>query len=714
VKKKLDKEQLKFTLDLLNKQKYFEDEASDIKEAKLKSIISELKANNIDANEDFFLKLFSRQKFEKGLLDYTIKALKKFNYIDDHTFDYDKIKLRTIFNELRDKRIYPGEDFFIELSTQLKLQYFDPELLKDIHYLASALPYHVMRNNLIFLLQITSDKVVIATSNPFNFQLFRELERLFKKRIEIYLATTESIEFVLDRGWREMHSEKAMSDLLLKNPEYSASRVLYSWQRNTFAVFFFAFLSIFTIAPSYVFYILFIAINLMYFLINPFKLLIALKGFENIRRKVNITDDEVNKLTDDELPVYTILIPVFKEAEVIPNIITNINNLDYPKDKLDVKLLVEELDGETLDAARKFGLLGEPEVTIGNIPIDTYKQLTKLFDVLIIPDSEIKTKPRACNYGLFRARGEYIVIYDAEDDPEPDQLKKAYLAFRDLGDEYACFQAHLNFYNPRENILARWFSLEYAFWFDYWLQGLDISGAPLPLGGTSNHFKTSRLKELGAWDPYNVTEDADLGVRISQNQFKTAMLNSYTLEEANIKLGNWIRQRSRWIKGYAQTFFVHMRHPSKLVKKLGAIQSFYFILTFGFNILFPLINPILWLVTILNYAFPETMGALFVPEVKTICEFNLILGNLVYIVLHLGPSIIRKEYFNIPIALFIPVYWVLISYAAWKGIFQLVTKPFYWEKTQHGLTSYKSYADLKQIEKVMEKVKSKKIGVQTS
>ena len=214
------------------------------------------------------------------------------------------------------------------------------------------------------------------------------------------------------------------------------------------------------------------------------------------------------------------------------------------------------------------------------------------------------------------------------------------------------------------------------------------------------------MKDLGAWDPYNVTEDADLGVRISQKRYKTAMLNSYTLEEANLKIGNWIRQRSRWIKGYVQTFLVHIRHPLELIRKLGFKQTIYFILTFGFNILFPLVNPLLWAVTILTILFPAFTDPIFSPEVKTICEFNLILGNLVYIVLHIGPYVIKRNYTSIPIALIIPIYWVLMSYAAWKGTFQLITKPFYWEKTTHGLTTYKSYSNVSQIEKIIEQVRT--------
>jgi len=317
--------------------------------------------------------------------------------------------------------------------------------------------------------------------------------------------------------------------------------------------------------------------------------------------------------------------------------------------------------------------------------IEMNRDLLKIFDLVVVPEADIMTKPRACNYGLLRAAGEYCVIFDAEDDPEPDQLKKAVIAFQRLNSGVVCLQSRLNFYNPKVNLLTRFFSLEYSYWFDCYLEGLDKVGAPLPLGGTSNHFRTNRLRDLGGWDPYNMTEDADLGVRISRRGLRTAMLNSYTFEEANSKLWNWIRQRSRWNKGYIQTYLVHMRHPRQLIKELGWKRFLLFQLTFGGNIFLPLVNPMLWAVTLLTLLIPGIFQFLFFYPIVYICIFNLIVGNLVYILLHLIPVIMRKNYAQVPLAFAMPLYWVLISVGAWKGAIQLVTRPFYWEKTEHGL-----------------------------
>jgi cellulose synthase/poly-beta-1,6-N-acetylglucosamine synthase-like glycosyltransferase len=599
--------------------------------------------------------------------------------------------------KLRELKIDPGEFFFRSLADELDCTFIEPDVIKSKSYLASTLPFAVLRKNLIFLLKIDGSKITVVTSNPLNKKLFVELSKIFKKQVEICVSTTEAIEYAIDKGYREIHRDKAIGQLRDRKPDESAYKVVYPWQRNILIiiiVFFFTFLAY---DFNLVLLLILWAVNILYFFVNPFKLYISFRGFENSGEGVVITPEEIEELDDSTLPVYTILIPVFKEANVLPDLISNINNLDYPKEKLDVKILLEENDSETINAAKRIGLIGEPEVIFEGMSLLEYKEFTKIFDITIIPDASIKTKPRACNYGLYRARGEYCVIYDAEDDPDPDQLKKAVIAFRKLPDEYVCLQSHLNFYNPKENLLARWFSLEYSFWFDYYLQGLNYVGAPLPLGGTSNHFITKVLYKLGGWDPYNVTEDADLGIRISARKYNTAMLNSFTLEEANLRVWNWIRQRSRWNKGYIQTFLVHTRFPLKLYKELGFKTFMYLVFTFGGNIFLPLINPILWIVTLVTMFLPDTAAYLFTPEIETICSFNLIVGNLIYIGLHLGPSIIKRDYASIPVALLIPLYWLMVSFAAWKGLLQLITNPFYWEKTDHGISKVKKQAVFKSI-----------------
>jgi glycosyltransferase XagB len=186
-----------------------------------------------------------------------------------------------------------------------------------------------------------------------------------------------------------------------------------------------------------------------------------------------------------------------------------------------------------------------------------------------IPPSFPRTKPKACNIGLHLARGEYLVIYDAEDLPEKDQLKKAVLAFEASPAKVACVQSRLNYYNPRQNVLTRWFTAEYSAWFDLQLPGLAALRAVIPLGGTSNHFKTRVLQELMGWDAYNVTEDCDLGVRLCAPATRRGCWRPRRGRRRAASLPFWIKQRTRWQKGYIQTWFVHMRNPLKLLRELG-------------------------------------------------------------------------------------------------------------------------------------------------
>src|SRR6185437_3407443 len=244
-----------------------------------------------------------------------------------------------------------------------------------------------------------------------------------------------------------------------------------------------------------------------------------------------ISDDLVHSLADHAWPSYTILCPLYQETAVVPQFVKAMKALDYPHDKLQVLFLTEEDDRATRDAIVAMGL-------------------PSYFDIITVPDGQPRTKPRACNYGLKISTGDFVVIYDAEDVPDPLQLKKAVLTFALESDDVACVQAKLNFYNPKQNLLTRWFTTEYSLWFDLTLPGLQWARWALPLGGTSNHFRTAVLRQVGAWDPFNVTEDCDLGLRLAHYHLRTVMLDSTTMEEANSDVKNWLRQRSRWIKGY--------------------------------------------------------------------------------------------------------------------------------------------------------------------
>ena len=382
--------------------------------------------------------------------------------------------------------------------------------------------------------------------------------------------------------------------------------------------------------------------------------------------EIHVTDAEVAVVKDEDLPVYSILVPMYRESESVRNLVDSVQRLDYPADKKDVQLLLEEDDAETREVAEAMTLPPGLRVTI-------------------VPASHPRTKPKACNIGLAQARGTYLVIYDAEDRPEPDQLKKAVIAFARIDASVICLQSRLNFYNPRQNLLTRWFTAEYSAWFDLSLPGLSALGSVMPLGGTSNHFVTRKLQEILGWDAYNVTEDCDLGIRIYRAGYRSCMLNTTTWEEACSRLGFWVRQRTRWLKGYMQTYFVHMRHPWRLRRELGWANCLHVQLLIAGIIFSFLINPLYWVLALLWFLVRlELLTSLFPPMVFAMGAVCLFVGNFGFVYIGVA-ACYRRGYFDlVKYALLMPLYWVLMSYSGWRAFFQFFNDPFRWEKTQHG------------------------------
>ncbi|MDO8551725.1 MAG: glycosyltransferase [bacterium] len=448
----------------------------------------------------------------------------------------------------------------------------------------------------------------------------------------------------------------------------SALQTAIFWQKSLLVLAITSIITGLILSPVKTVVALIAVLTAIYFFDVVFNLYLILKSLHR-PPEIHLSINEMKKLNEDTLPVYSILCPLYKEATVLPHVVEAIKRLDWPKTKLDVLLLLEENDMETISAACK-----------QNLPF--------YFRILIVPHSEPKTKPKACNYGLAYTKGKYVVIYDAEDKPDPLQLKKAYLGFSKSSEETVCLQAKLNYYNPHQNLLTKLFTTEYSLWFDVILTGLQSIDTIIPLGGTSNHFKASVLKRLGGWDPFNVTEDCDLGVRLFSQGYKTAIINSTTLEEANSDLKNWLRQRSRWIKGYFQTYLVHMRYPFSFLSRHGS-HSFIFQLIIGMRMSFMLINPLLWLMTLSYFVLHKYVGSViesFYPApVFYTAVFSMVFGNFMYIYNYMIGCINRRHYSLVKYVFLIPLYWLLASVAAFIALYQLITKPHFWEKTNHGL-----------------------------
>jgi glycosyltransferase XagB len=510
--------------------------------------------------------------------------------------------------------------------------------------------------------------LVIATSHPRNgiAQAFAR-ERFGCESVAELLISDLDLTLVASRTFRDTIIEGAVMSNFYRNPEQSARRVFTIPQIVVLGAILTA-----LVAWAYLdvrsLLIAIIGVLQVFFLASvAFKVVLSIAGAQNEITQP-ISAQEIAALRDEDLPVYTVLVPVYKEPEVVGQLIAGLKNLDYPQHKLDVMLLLEEDDVKTLQAAKD----ARPPAN---------------WRFIVVPNRQPRTKPKACNYGLTFANGEYLVIYDAEDIPEASQLKMAVCAFRKNPSNYVCFQAALNYFNVTENVLTRMFTLEYSYWFDYLIPGLDRLNLPIPLGGTSNHFDVAKLRSLGGWDPFNTTEDADLGIRASAEKYRVGFINSTTFEEANADLGNWIRQRSRWVKGYMQTFLVYWRHPLALIRTIGLKNFLAFNLFIGGTPLTFLASPplwalfVFWLLTRSHFVEP-----LFPDAVLYLALANLLIGNFLGIYLNMIAIYLRKNYALMPYALLNPLYWLLHSIAAYKALGQLFTKPFYWEKTQHGIS----------------------------
>lgn len=445
-------------------------------------------------------------------------------------------------------------------------------------------------------------------------------------------------------------------------PAWSAERLLSTPQKAVFAVFLLGAAGFFAAAPLAALIAFNAAITVYYLLAIGFRLTLTAIALKE--RQAAPTP----ALAEDALPTITILAPLFREAACLPGFSDALDRLDYPKDRLDVKLLLEAEDSETIHEARRLGL-------------------DRKYHLVIVPSSRPQTKPKACNHGLYLARGEIIGIYDAEDEPEPDQLRKVAAAFAAGGPDLACVQARLYYYNADENWLTRLFALEYALWFDLFLPAMERLRIPMPLGGTSNFFRIQTIIELGGWDPYNVTEDADLGLRLARRGWRATVIESTTFEEANCRIRNWLRQRSRWMKGHLQTWCVHMRRPAAANGAKGLRGFIATHLFLGGNVFSAMINPFLWAVFGFWLATrSDVVAALFPGPLMALNLFALLAGNSFFIWLAAIAPLKRGTVELAPAALLAPVYWWLSSLAAYRAAWQLLARPHFWEKTEHMIS----------------------------
>ncbi|KMW56778.1 Glycosyl transferase, group 2 family protein [Candidatus Rhodobacter oscarellae] len=367
------------------------------------------------------------------------------------------------------------------------------------------------------------------------------------------------------------------------------------------------------------------------------------------------------------LPTVSILVPLYREREIASRLVKRLSRLDYPEELLDVCLIVESDDQVTCDALDQAALPG-------------------FIRRIVVPATQLKTKPRALNYALDFCRGSIVGVYDAEDAPAPDQIRRVVQQFQEAPPEVVCLQGVLDYYNADANWMSRCFTIEYASWFRVILPGLLRLGMVIPLGGTTLFFRRKVLEAIGGWDAHNVTEDADLGIRLARRGFRTELLDSVTAEEANCRAWPWIKQRSRWLKGYAVTWGVHNRRPVRLWADLGAWRFMGVQLLLLGTLTQFAIAPVLWsfwLITLgFGHAAPATFGAPVIWAIVAIFVASeaTSIGIRAHAVSRTGHRGLMRW---VPTLYF---YFPLATLASYKAALELLTKPFYWDKTAHGQT----------------------------
>lgn len=508
----------------------------------------------------------------------------------------------------------------------------------------------------------------VFVTNHFNELFFTKLQSLYVKIKTIHpLSIPPTKRFSMINAGMGYKKQKYVTHTTLRYKESAIESIILNQQLFCIIVLECFIVGLFLNALTTILIVMSI-LSVIYLLDILFTVYLVLKTLHTTN-EVTFQKGELSNISESSLPLYTILCPLYNEAHMIPQFLKGISQIDYPANKLEVLLLLEEDDLTSI-------------AMVKNMNLPSYVRVT------IVPQSFPKTKPKACNYGLSQAKGEYLVIFDAEDVPDPLQLKKAFIGFQKVDKNVLCLQAKLNYYNPHQNLLTRFFTAEYSLWFAVTLTGLQSINTIIPLGGTSNHFRTNDLKRINAWDPFNVTEDADLGMRLFKQGYQTAILDSVTLEEANSHVGNWLRQRSRWIKGYMQTYLVHSRDIIGFVRTQG-IHALIFQLVIGGKIAFIFINPLLWITTISYFIFHGIFGSfietIYPTSILYIAITSLIFGNSLYLFCYMLGCVKNNQWSLIKYIYIIPFYWLLMSVAGCLGLYQLIFRPHYWEKTIHGL-----------------------------
>ncbi|WP_258045609.1 glycosyltransferase [Mesorhizobium sp. NBSH29] len=501
--------------------------------------------------------------------------------------------------------------------------------------------------------------VIAATDGLDIPKLRRQLAKAPHLKERLRMAAPSTMRSALFERAAEMLAFRATGYLWEWGSEYSARLVLNAWQSFFFGVATVSFVLTLVLHTQ-------TFLTSLHLLSSLFFLACISLRLAAISAVGTVAPFEAKPMAAEEMPVYTVLVALYKEAEVVPELLVSLGKLVWPRSKLEIKLVCEADDHDTIAAIRA-------------------QALRMSVEVIAVPRIGPRTKPKALTYALPTVTGEFIVLYDAEDRPHPLQLVEAWQKFRESGDDLACLQAPLEVSNGANSTISRLFAFEYATLFRGMLPWLASKQMLLPLGGTSNHFRRSILEHVGAWDPYNVTEDADLAVRFARLGYRTETITMPTYEDGPEDVATWLPQRTRWFKGWAQTWLVHMREPVRLWRELGAGSFGMTQLLFAGLLASSLVHPMLivnavWLTWALTTERITGTGQLILLGLDI---SSVLLGYLSFLLLGWSTQTTRERRSFWRVLLYTPPYWLMLSWAAWRALWQLIRDPHRWEKTRH-------------------------------
>lgn len=492
-------------------------------------------------------------------------------------------------------------------------------------------------------------------------------------RQELAIAPRSANRAVLEKQCEPSLVQEAEKGLEDRHPEASARRVIEPRQAVILLIVIQILFVLIWFAPNALVLGLHLAASVFYLSCVALRLVAAASFRKMERMVVPANERRIDRSQDHLLPVYSVLVPLYGEAGEVPGLLQALLKLDWPRERLEIKLVCEGDDPQTIYAVR---------TCLASVP-------PGLADLVTVPPHHPRTKPKALNFAMPLCSGDFIVVYDAEDRPDPLQLREAFARFYTSDFELGCLQAPLTIHNAKQGFLPLMFAAEYAGLFEGILPFLARHKAPIPLGGTSNHFRRIVLETVGGWDAFNVTEDADLGVRLARHGYRIGVLRHPTYEEAPVRFDIWLKQRTRWFKGWYQTWLVHTRQPVRLMRELGLKGTIVFHIMITGMIVSALIHPFLLYFVLIKMSAAFAMGwtflvfdPLFFFDLVTVSLGYLAMARLAWVTLPVRRlGVVRTGLWGLPI------HWLAISVAAWRALWQLFTDPHQWEKTRHTLSS---------------------------